>query len=104
MMRDFHRNIMTGLMLLVTTAAIGLASYSVYAESRHNASQSNALCRNQHAVVEMQRLFLKEHAALREQLRRVGIHEHPNPGLLQRLGELIEAGDCDVSEFKEEGM
>jgi hypothetical protein len=61
------------------------------------------LCRNQHAIIGMQRLFLAEHAAIRVQLMDAGIpNEHADPKLLERLDVLIDAADCDPSKLNAE--
>jgi len=53
------------------------------------------LCRNQHSMIDLQRLFLQEHAAIRHDLHDAGA-EQPDydQTLLDRIDRLIRASDC----------
>lgn len=95
------RNILTVLVIALSVFALGASFFSIYENHENAQTRSVELCRNQHAIIEMQRLFLVEHAAIRVQLQRAGIpNTHADPNLLMELGVLIDAADCDVSKLK----
>lgn len=80
----------------VITGGLFLAGISLATGIGDNSDTDTQLCANQHSIIEMQRLFLAEHAAIRTQLLDAGIPaDHADPHLLMRLEELIDAADCD---------
>lgn len=77
---------------LVLACASVLLAALLYDRAATNRAR---LCENQHSLVEMQLLFLEEHAAIREDLRGAGIPaEHADPDLLDKLEALIRQADC----------
>lgn len=94
--RAVRLGLLTAVCVAVIAAALFIAGYSLATRSVDNSDTATRLCANQHSIIEMQRLFLAEHAAIRTQLLDAGIPaDHADPHLLERLEELIEAADCD---------
>lgn len=89
------KNQFMGLMLFLLAVLVGTSIWTPITSGRANQERIEDICTNQHSIIEMQRLFLQEHAAIRTQLLDAGIPaEHADPLLLRRLEVLIEAADC----------
>jgi len=85
------------LMLLVAVMAAGGAGAGAFGISWAQRAGDD-LCRNQHSMIELQRLFLQEHEAIRHDLHDAG-RGRPDydQGLLDRIERLIKASDCTVA-------
>lgn len=95
----FALGLVISLVLSLTTAALVRVELERQERIEQADTRTVENCQRQHALIEMQRLFLREHAAIRLQLEDAGIPDrHAVPGLLDELGQLIEEADCIVGE------
>lgn len=94
--RELLRGAVTISVVVVAAISLYFAGIAISNNAKFAEMQRESLCRNQHAVVEMQRLFLQAHQNLREQLEAVGVPNEPDHDLLVRLADLIESAECRV--------
>jgi hypothetical protein len=91
-----YMKVIAGAALLIAAASV-LMSVALFINAQQ---QRERLCVNQHSIIEMQELFLKEHAGLRKDLHDANIRSHEDPQLLRDLDRLIEAADCQPNDVR----
>ena len=99
--RTFKNLIAATMVLYLGLGGVGI--YTVVQTSQHRdrlvsvSHETNAtLCERQHTIVDMQRLFLKEHDSIVVLIKEAGVDARPHHDTLKQLERLIEDSECIV--------